>query len=144
MAATPQAQPQNSLIPSFLSDIRVLQIIGQIVFVIIILVIFSQLAATASTELHAKGLAPGFSFLNLRAGFDIGEKPAWYTADNSYGDAFIVGMTNTLRIVTVGLVATTVLGILVGIVWWLCKTAGLLKRSRAIICIIAIIPSAMV
>ncbi len=30
------------------------------------------------------------------------------------------------------------LGILAGIIWWLCKTAGLLKRGRAIICIIAI------
>ncbi|MHC4394807.1 MAG: ComEC/Rec2 family competence protein [Planctomycetota bacterium] len=31
------------------------------------------------------------------------------------------------------------LGILIGIVWWLCKIAGLMKRSRAAICIIAII-----
>ena len=30
------------------------------------------------------------------------------------------------------------LGILAGIIWWLCKTAGLMKRGRAIICIIAI------
>jgi competence protein ComEC len=30
------------------------------------------------------------------------------------------------------------LGILIGIIWWLCKTAGLLKRGRAAICIIAI------
>jgi len=30
------------------------------------------------------------------------------------------------------------LGILIGIIWWLCKTAGLMKRGRAIICIIAI------
>ena len=30
------------------------------------------------------------------------------------------------------------LGILVGIIWWLCKAAGLLKRARAVICIIAI------
>ncbi|UCF43230.1 MAG: DNA internalization-related competence protein ComEC/Rec2 [Planctomycetota bacterium] len=29
-------------------------------------------------------------------------------------------------------------GILMGTVWWLCKAAGLLKRARAIICIIAI------
>jgi len=28
------------------------------------------------------------------------------------------------------------LGILVGIVWWLCKTAGIMKRGRATICII--------
>ena len=30
------------------------------------------------------------------------------------------------------------LGILMGIIWWLCKIAGLMKRGRAIICIIAI------
>jgi competence protein ComEC len=31
------------------------------------------------------------------------------------------------------------LGILIGIVWWLCKTAGLTKPARAVICIIAIV-----
>jgi len=30
------------------------------------------------------------------------------------------------------------LGILVGIVWWLCKTAGLMKPARALVCILAI------
>ena len=30
------------------------------------------------------------------------------------------------------------LGILIGIIWWLCKTAGLMKRWRAAVCIIAI------
>jgi len=29
-------------------------------------------------------------------------------------------------------------GILIGIIWWLCKTAGLMKPARAVICIIAI------
>lgn len=29
-------------------------------------------------------------------------------------------------------------GILLGIVWWLCKTAGLMRRGRAVICIMAI------
>jgi len=31
------------------------------------------------------------------------------------------------------------LGILMGIVWWLCKTAGLMKRSRSVICMLAIV-----
>ena len=30
------------------------------------------------------------------------------------------------------------LGILAGVIWWLCKTAGLMKRWRAIICIVAV------
>jgi DNA internalization-related competence protein ComEC/Rec2 len=29
-------------------------------------------------------------------------------------------------------------GILMGVIWWLCKTVGLMKRARAVICIIAI------
>ena len=31
------------------------------------------------------------------------------------------------------------LGILIGIIWWLCKTAGLMKPARAVVCIIAIV-----
>ncbi len=31
------------------------------------------------------------------------------------------------------------LGILMGIIWWLCKTAGLMKPARATVCIIAIV-----
>ena len=31
------------------------------------------------------------------------------------------------------------LGIFAGIIWWLCKVAGLMKRARAIICIVAIV-----
>ncbi len=30
------------------------------------------------------------------------------------------------------------LGILIGIIWWLCKTAGLMKHARALICLIAL------
>jgi len=30
------------------------------------------------------------------------------------------------------------LGILIGIIWWLCKTAGLMKPARAVVCMIAI------
>lgn len=114
MAATESAQGR-SLIPSFLRDIRVLQVIGQILFVIIVLLVFSQLASTASTEMRARNLVPGFSFLNLRAGFDIAEKPAWYSSNSSYGEAFVVGMLNTLRVVSLGLVLTTILGIFMGI-----------------------------
>ena len=31
------------------------------------------------------------------------------------------------------------LGILIGIIWWLCKTTGLMKPARAVVCIIAIV-----
>ncbi|MCB9450695.1 MAG: ABC transporter permease subunit [Anaerolineaceae bacterium] len=120
------SQPSNSFIPAFLRDSRVLQAIGQFVFLILLVLAISQLVAGVNEQLQAKNLTPNFSFLNNPAGFDIGEKPDWYTRDNSYGEAYIVGVINTLRVVSVGLVATTLLGILFGIFLlssnWLLRT----------------------
>lgn len=127
MAAT-ERQPTSSVIPTLLRDIRVLQIIGQIVFVIVVVAVFSSLATTASTEMRARGLVPNFAFLQQRAGFDIDatDKPDWYTSDSKYGDAFMVGITNTLRVVSIGLVASTILGVFFGIFLlssnWLIRT----------------------
>lgn len=114
MAETAPSQT-NSVLPSVLRDIRVLQAIGQIVFVILVLLIFSQLISTASTELRARNLTPNFAFLDLRAGFDISESPDWYTSNSKFGEAILVGIINTLRIVSIGLVLTTILGVLVGV-----------------------------
>ncbi|MCB9455552.1 MAG: ABC transporter permease subunit [Anaerolineaceae bacterium] len=120
------SQPSRSIIPAFLRDSRVLQVIGQIIFLILLVLALSQLVAGVNEQLQAKNLTPNFSFLNNPAGFDIGEKPDWYTRDNTYLEAFIVGVTNTLRVVSVGLVATTLLGILFGIFLlsnnWLLRT----------------------
>ena len=116
----------NSFIPAFLRDVRVIQIIGQVAFVIFVFVLLGTLSNTASRELAAKGLNPSFSFLDLRAGFAIAETPAWYTDDSTYGQALAVGMINMLRIVGLGLVLSTVLGIFVGIFLlssnWLIRT----------------------
>lgn len=125
MSATSQPG-SGSLIPAFLRDARVLQIIGQIIFLIVLIAALSQLVAGVNEQLRLKNLTPNFTFLNNPAGFDIGEKPDWYTRDNTYGEAFIVGVTNTLRAVSVGLVATTILGVLFGIFLlsnnWLLRT----------------------
>lgn len=124
MAVTEAPQNQSPL--NFLRDVRVLQVIGQIVFVLALLLVISQLGATASAELRARNLVPSYDYLNLRAGFDIAEKPAWYTSNSKYGEALLVGIINTLRVVSMGLVLTTILGVLVGIFLlssnWLIRT----------------------
>lgn len=118
--------PRKSFIPEFLRDVRVIQAIGQILFVIIVVVALSELAATASAEMRARGLVPNYSFLQNRAGFDISESPDWYSPNSTYGDAFRVGLINTLRVVGVGLVAATTLGVLFGVLLlssnWLIRT----------------------
>ncbi len=57
------------------------------------------------------------SFLQQRAGFGIQETSfgSSYNASNSYGDAFIIGLLNTLRVALIGIVLATVLGVIMGI-----------------------------
>lgn len=100
---------------SLFSDIRFLQAVGQVIFLIIVVALLSALISSIFTELARKNLTPNFSFLENRAGFDISEGPDWYTSNSNYGEAFVVGVLNTLRVVVAGLVLTTILGILVGI-----------------------------
>ena len=98
-----------------LADQRVRQVLGQLVFTLAVILFFWWMGSTAATELANKGLVPAFNFLDLRAGFAISESPEWYTSDSTYGQAFVTGMINTLRIVVFGLVLSSVVGLFVGV-----------------------------
>ncbi len=113
-AATPPPQ-RNNLFLSFLLDPNVLQAISQIVIAALVVIAVSQLWSAILFNLEANNLTPNLAFLSNRAGFDIGERPDWYSSDSTYGQAFVVGIINTLRVVSVGLVMTTILGVFGGI-----------------------------
>ncbi len=113
-------------LPAFFRDVRVLNTIGQIVFAVILVALVAAVWTSILASLRAKNLTPNIDFLGNRAGFDISERPAWYSSNNSYGDAFRVGVENSLRIIALGLVLTTIFGILGGIFLlssnWLVRT----------------------
>ena len=73
------------------------------------------LAHNTLLNLRAHGIRSGFDFLSGPAGFDIGESPIPYEPSDPYWKAIGVGLLNTLRVAVIGIVATTVLGTLVGI-----------------------------
>ncbi len=105
----------RSYVPALLRDQRILSIIGQLIFAFVLVYLISLLWTSILTSLSSKNLTPNLNFLSNRAGFDIGERPEWYSSNSSYGDAFKVGLTNSLRIISVGLVLTTVIGVMGGI-----------------------------
>lgn len=113
-ATTRRNQPAQML-PAFLRDTRVLAVLGQLVFVILVVAFFSLVGSAILNSLAAKNLTPNLNFLTDRAGFDISEFSIPYSSDSNYGTAFVVGLINTLRIVVLGLITTTILGILGGI-----------------------------
>ena len=73
------------------------------------------LAHNTVENMRVRGIQSGFDFLAQPAGFDIGETLFPYQSLDSYWKAFLVGLSNTLRVAVVGIVLTTLLGTLLGI-----------------------------
>lgn len=66
-------------------------------------------------NLKRANLSSGFGFLQSRAGFDLAQSLISYSSDSSYFRALEVGLLNTLAVAAVGIVTTTILGLLIGI-----------------------------
>ena len=73
------------------------------------------LAHNTLENMRVRGIQSGFDFLLQPAGFDIGERMIPYESSDSYWQAFLVGLANTLRVALIGIVLTTLLGTLIGI-----------------------------
>jgi general L-amino acid transport system permease protein len=73
------------------------------------------LAHNTQENMQVRGIQSGFDFLGQAAGFDIGETMIAYDPSQSYGRAIWVGVLNTLRVAVIGIVLTTIVGVLVGV-----------------------------
>jgi general L-amino acid transport system permease protein len=73
------------------------------------------LATNTFENMRSRGIKSGFDFLFQPAGFDIGESLFAFDSNNPYWKAFLVGVSNTLRVALIGIVLTTIVGTLVGV-----------------------------
>jgi general L-amino acid transport system permease protein len=114
---------------SFLYDPKVRGVFYQVVLVAAIIFLFYVAATNAIENLQRAKIASGFGFLNNTAGFDISQTLIQFSAaGGTYGDAFIVGLLNTLVVSAIGIFFTTFLGFLIGIArlsknWMVAKVA---------------------
>lgn len=81
----------------------------------LLLGLLAWLAHNTHAQMQARGIPGGFDFLAQAAGFDIGEQPLAFDADQPYWRAFAVGLLNTLRVMLLGMLGCTVLGSLIGL-----------------------------
>ena len=108
-----QASPPKR---SFLYDPKVRGIFYQTLLVVAVVYLFYMAATNAIENLQRARIASGFGFLDNTAGFDISQTLIQYSAAGStYGEAFIVGLLNTLVVSAIGIVFATILGFTVGI-----------------------------
>ncbi len=102
-------------IRAFWRDIHFLQVLAQIVFVLFVALAAGFLYANVSANLARQGLTSGYGFLTNPASFDIGESYIAYNASNSYGRAILVGLINTLVVSALGILLTTIVGMIAGV-----------------------------
>ena len=99
----------------FWRDERVLRVLGQIIFLIVVVGFFYYIYNNMITALAAQGMTPSFAFLSNTAGFDIGEQLIEYVRSDSYGRAILVGLLNTVYVSIVGIFFSTILGVILGV-----------------------------
>jgi general L-amino acid transport system permease protein len=94
-------------------DSKVLAIIAQVVFALVIGGIFWYLWGNFRDRTDAIGLTLGFDFLEQPAGITIADNPL--TPADTVGEAITAGFFNTIRVIVIGIPLALVLGTLVGI-----------------------------
>lgn len=99
----------------FWRDVRVLRIAGQVAVVLAVALLLYFLGSNLVGTMAERNLQFAFGFLDNRAGFEIGESPFPYSSDDTYAQAYLVGVLNTLFVGIVGIILATLLGIVVGV-----------------------------
>lgn len=113
----------------FWYDPRFRAVFFQILTVVLVVAGLLYLYSNITTNLSRQNIASGFGFLQREAGFAIGESMISFTAADTYGRAFIVGILNTFRVAALGIVLATIIGVIVGIArlssnWLIAKLAS--------------------
>jgi general L-amino acid transport system permease protein len=101
---------------SLLYDPKLRAIVYQVVLTVVVVFLVYTAATNAVANLRAARIASGFGFLSTTSGFDVNQTFIPYSAASStYGDAFLVGLLNTLVVAAIGIFFATILGFVVGI-----------------------------
>ncbi|MEC4817288.1 MAG: ABC transporter permease subunit [Scytonema sp. PMC 1069.18] len=96
-------------------DKRFFPIAIQLIAVFAVAIIVVILWINLTYNFQQLGIQFGFDFLDSQASFEIGETPISYQASDSYSRALLVGLINSLRVIIIGLVLATIIGISIGI-----------------------------
>ena len=97
------------------TDERLRGIAFQVLAVAGLALFFAFIIWNTANNLKHAGLASGYGFLLDPASFDINQRLIDYTSTSSYGRAFLVGGLNTVLVASLGILAATFIGFVVGL-----------------------------
>src|ERR1700727_177680 len=100
---------------SWLNDQRARALAYQTVLLVVMATLAWSAIHNAVVNMRARGIPMGFGFWNEVAGFDINLHLINYSNLSTYGQAFWVGLLNTLLIAVICIPLATLLGFVVGV-----------------------------
>ncbi len=107
---------------------RVLRVVLQVAFLVAVVGLVRWLFTNLVDNLEASGLRTDFDFLDQPAGFQI--LGSDFRASQTVREALLVGFKNTISVAVIGIVLTTILGVVVGVASlssnWLVRKAATL------------------
>ena len=101
--------------PAWWRNVRILRVVAQVLFVIAVVLIARELFLNAQFRMEQQGRELSFDFLDSRAGFDIKESVVSYSPTRDYFRAFFAGVSNAMMVAFVGILLSTLLGLLLGV-----------------------------
>jgi len=86
----------------------------QVLTLALLVLAITYLMSNTFANMRTRGIQSGFDFFLQPAGFAIGESLFEFDSGQGYWVAYLVGLSNTLRVALLGIVLATVLGTLIG------------------------------
>ena len=99
----------------FWNDEKTRGILYQIFTACLVALLGYYLISNVQNNMEKQAIASGFGFMEKEAAFELGESIIEYSAADSYGRALVVGILNTLKISFIGMILTTMLGVIIGV-----------------------------
>jgi general L-amino acid transport system permease protein len=109
------ALPQRNFISRLWNDKEARSVIVQIIAIAVIFGFFAYLARNAVQNLEALGKGIGFDFLSQPSSYDINQHFIEYNSRSTHFRAMMVGILNTLLVAVCGIILSTILGFLLGV-----------------------------
>ena len=135
-----QKDPAWRVLFNYLFDVRVLGVLGQIGFIVIVVLFFQAIGGNFAENANRLGESQficrdgsfsyrcAYDFMDSEAGFDVSDTVGDISNTDPYWAVFYQGVLNTLRVAVLGVVLTSIVGTVAGIArlsenWLLSKLA---------------------
>jgi len=96
-------------------NIKIKKILPQLITLLFVVLIFGFFTFNAQVNMENRGIEFGYGFLSQESSFDVQFSLIEYDGSHSYARAYLVGLLNTLLVAFLGIIFSTILGVLIGI-----------------------------